>query len=103
MGLDFLLCNWRYVLLIAFMLQEDRWLVFRSPVPAAPDLPLRVRSVGGGTSAGGWRENTGKKWFLQIFWGIQEIAWQSGFADPNYFSRSIRQATGMSPVEFRRR
>ncbi|PTY03075.1 hypothetical protein DB346_07425 [Verrucomicrobia bacterium LW23] len=32
---------------------------------------------------------------------IQEAAWQSGFADPNYFSRAIREATGLRPQEFR--
>ncbi|HSI85531.1 MAG: AraC family transcriptional regulator [Candidatus Methylacidiphilales bacterium] len=32
---------------------------------------------------------------------IQEAAWQSGFSDPNYFSRAIREATGMRPQEFR--
>jgi AraC family transcriptional regulator of arabinose operon len=32
---------------------------------------------------------------------IQEVAWRSGFADPNYFSRAIREVTGMRPHEFR--
>jgi AraC-like DNA-binding protein len=34
---------------------------------------------------------------------IQEVAWRSGFADPNYFARAIRQRTGMSPKELRAR
>jgi len=33
---------------------------------------------------------------------IQEAAWNSGFSDPNYFSRAIREATGMRPHDFRR-
>lgn len=32
---------------------------------------------------------------------IQEVAWRSGFADPNYFSRAVREATGMQPRAFR--
>ncbi len=34
---------------------------------------------------------------------IQEVAWHSGFADPNYFARAIRKLTGLSPSEFRAR
>lgn len=33
---------------------------------------------------------------------IQEVGRLCGFADPNYFSRSVRRATGMNPREFRR-
>ncbi len=33
---------------------------------------------------------------------IQEIAWEAGFSDPNYFARAIHQATGMTPRQFRR-
>jgi len=32
---------------------------------------------------------------------INEVAWKSGFSDPNYFSRTIKEATGLSPREFR--
>ncbi len=32
---------------------------------------------------------------------IQEVAWRAGFADPNYFSRAVREATGMQPRTFR--
>ena len=32
---------------------------------------------------------------------IQEVAWQSGFRDPNYFSRAVREATGLRPFDFR--
>lgn len=34
---------------------------------------------------------------------IQEIAWQSGFSDQNYFSRAVRKHVGLSPREFRGR
>lgn len=33
---------------------------------------------------------------------VQEISALSGFTDTNYFARTLRQATGMSPTEFRR-
>lgn len=33
---------------------------------------------------------------------IQEIAWQSGFSDPNYFARTVRESTGLSPMDFRK-
>lgn len=33
---------------------------------------------------------------------IREIAYGSGFDDPNYFSRFFRRKTGMTPAEFRR-
>lgn len=33
---------------------------------------------------------------------IQEVAWRSGFTDPNYFARTVRKVTGMSPGQFRR-
>lgn len=33
---------------------------------------------------------------------IQSITYACGFSDPNYFARAIRQATGLSPREFRR-
>lgn len=32
---------------------------------------------------------------------ITEIAYRSGFSDPNYFSRSSKRATGQTPSEFR--
>ncbi len=32
---------------------------------------------------------------------IQEVAWKSGFSDANYFSRAVKQATGVTPREFR--
>ncbi len=32
---------------------------------------------------------------------VQEIANESGFADPNYFARTVRAATGLSPRELR--
>jgi len=32
---------------------------------------------------------------------VQEVAWSSGFADPNYFARSFRRAAGRSPAEWR--
>ncbi len=32
---------------------------------------------------------------------IREIAYESGFDDPNYFSRFFRRKTGMTPAEFR--
>lgn len=33
---------------------------------------------------------------------IQEVARLCGFSDPNYFSRSVRRATGVNPRDFRR-
>ncbi len=33
---------------------------------------------------------------------IQDIAWQSGFTDANYFARAVRASTGLSPLEFRK-
>lgn len=33
---------------------------------------------------------------------IQEVASESGFADPSYFSRVFRQRCGMTPLQFRR-
>ncbi len=32
---------------------------------------------------------------------IQEVAWRSGFSDPNYFSRAVKRVIGMTPREFR--
>lgn len=32
---------------------------------------------------------------------VQEVAWNSGFADPNYFARAFRRAGGQSPIEWR--
>lgn len=32
---------------------------------------------------------------------VTEIAYRTGFTDPNYFSRSIKRATGLTPTEFR--
>lgn len=32
---------------------------------------------------------------------VQEVAWRSGFSDPNYFARTIRRLTGRSPRELR--
>lgn len=34
---------------------------------------------------------------------IGEIAWQCGYEDQNYFTRSFRKYTGLSPTEWRRR
>ena len=34
---------------------------------------------------------------------IAEIAEASGFQDQNYFARTFRQFTGMSPTQFRRK
>jgi len=32
---------------------------------------------------------------------VSEIAFRSGFSDPNYFSRAFRKKTGMTPVQYR--
>ncbi|MCG3179687.1 MAG: HTH-type transcriptional activator RhaR [Phycisphaerae bacterium] len=32
---------------------------------------------------------------------VRDIAYQSGFADPNYFARAFRRETGQSPEQFR--
>ena len=32
---------------------------------------------------------------------VSEIAYACGFTDPKYFSRSFKQSTGLSPLEFR--
>jgi two-component system response regulator YesN len=34
---------------------------------------------------------------------VKEIAFILGFYDPNYFSRILRKAVGLSPVEYRRK
>jgi len=31
---------------------------------------------------------------------VKEAAFRSGFSDPNYFSRAVKQTTGMTPTEF---
>lgn len=33
---------------------------------------------------------------------VQEIAWQLGYGDPSYFSRSFRRRAGRSPLDYRR-
>lgn len=52
------------------MLQNERLAIFRSATPAAPGLPLRVRSVGRYQLAQGWSDELRKKWFMELFWGV---------------------------------
>jgi AraC-like DNA-binding protein len=48
----------------------ERRLVFRVSGGGRPEagLPLAVRSAGDYRVAGGWREVSGPKWFLELFW-----------------------------------
>ena len=32
---------------------------------------------------------------------ISEVAYQAGFTDPKYFSRTFKKATGLTPTEYR--
>ena len=43
-----------------------------------------------------------RKLLLESTLTVREVAYASGFDDPNYFSRFFRRKTGMTPAEFRR-
>ena len=44
-----------------------------------------------------------KKLLITTDQNIAEVAFQSGFSDPNYFSRVFTKTVGKSPSAFRRR
>lgn len=44
-------------------------MAFRSATPAAPSLPLRIRSAGRYELPGGWEDTPHQKWFVELFWG----------------------------------
>ncbi|MBK1859560.1 helix-turn-helix transcriptional regulator [Cerasicoccus arenae] len=50
--------------------EQKRLVVYRSATPAAPVLPLRVRSVGRYELDRDWVEEPRQKWFVELFWGI---------------------------------
>ncbi|AHF90419.1 AraC family transcriptional regulator [Opitutaceae bacterium TAV5] len=50
---------------------RNRLIVFRSATPAAPNLPLTVRSAGRNEAPRGWEEPPRQKGFLELFWGLE--------------------------------
>lgn len=50
---------------------HDRWRVYRSSPRGHAPIPLSVRSVGRYTVDTAWHEESKKKWFLQLFWGVE--------------------------------
>lgn len=77
------------------MLQKQkRLIVFRSATPAAPNIPLRVRSAGCYDVSQDWEEGPRQKWFAEIFWGVtgcgefqNEHGWERLEAGWLYFYR----------------
>lgn len=56
------------------MLQQSRRaLAFRSATPAAPALPLRVRSAGRYELWDDWEDVPRQKWFVELFWGSSGV------------------------------
>lgn len=49
------------------------------------------------------RLETGKKLLIETDMNVSEIAYQVGFSDPNYFTKSFSEAYGSTPSDFRKR
>lgn len=50
---------------------REKLMVFRTAMPAVPNLPLGVRSVGWNGTPRGWEEAPRQKWFVQLFWALE--------------------------------
>ena len=48
------------------------------------------------------RVDYSRKLLLESNLTVREVAFASGFNDPNYFTRFFQQKTGMTPSHFRR-